>query len=387
MLTQGWRKYLWDEYHTLNPSYENIKNLTGIEVSGMVKRYVRNKPVRQGQVIVMIFDKVVSIIELKTDLEGKFNSGPLYITDSTNILVQAKNEKEKKYTEITLDSVITAKVITVDSILRDLSQLSIPLKFFRYNYYRRHALTEYNQRMGILLEPVTVVGKRSTRSNENRIYSVADNTLKIREQDYSYSDVLSYLQGRVPGVNVQGDNITIRGFSTAGSGGGAFIMIDGFPYGNDENAIELLKSIPMSNIDRIDVLKNISNLSLFGSRGSGGVIAVYTKRGEVVFSDAILPGIISSRIRGYYKMRQFYSPVYNEENLSQERPDYRPTLFWDPLIKVDEKGDARLEFFTSDELSDYLVVIEGITSDGRIIFNTTSFLVDTINPDIKKNTP
>jgi len=383
MLTQGWRKYLWDEYHAVQPEYNNISNLAGMPISGRVKRLIGKKPIREGQVILMIFDEAVSIVELKTDREGKFNSGPLYFSDSTSILVQAKNEKDKKFTEIFLDTVASENMVSVDYILRDIAQLDVPLKFFRYNYYRRHAETEYNRKIGILLDPVTITAKKPTRTNDFQIYSVADNTLKIREQDYSYSDVLSYLQSRVPGVNVEGDNITVRGYSTFSSGGGALIIIDGIPYGNDAHAIEMLKSIPMSHIDRIDVLKNIINLSLFGSRGAGGVIAVYTKRGEIGIPDTYVPGLITARIKGYHKMRQFYSPAYNEQNLNQEKPDYRPTLYWNPLIDVDEKGESQLEFFTSDELSDYLVVLEGITSDGRIIFGTTSFLVDMINPKLR----
>jgi hypothetical protein len=387
MLTQGWRKYLWDEYHTIKPEYENIKQLTGITLSGKVEKLIGNKPIKGGEVILMIFDTTLSIIELKTDKGGRFNTGPLFITDSTNILVQAKNEKDKKFTEIFLDTIHYDKSIPMENIRQNLAELSIPLKFYRYNYYRRHAEMVYNQSIGILLEPVTIAIKKPVRTTESRIYSVADNTLKIREQDYSYPDILSYLQGRVPGVNVEGDNVTIRGYSSFSSGGGAFIMIDGIPYGNDEHAIEMLKTIPMSVIDRIDILKNISNLALFGSRGSGGVIAVYTKRGEIGVRDPYVFGLITSRIKGYHKMRQFYSPVYNSSNLDQEKPDYRPSLHWDPLVRIDESGKSQIEFYTSDELSDYFVILEGLTSDGRIIFTTTEFIVDTINPSINKRIP
>lgn len=384
MLTQGWRKYLWDEYHSVKPDYDNIENITGISLSGNVERLIGKKPVKGGEVMLMIFDNIVSIIELKTDKEGRFSTGPLYISDSTNIIVQAKNEKDKKYTEIFLDTVKYDKQVSVETIRQNLMEPDIPLKFYRYNYYRSHAEKLYNQKTGILLEPVIITGKKPERETESRIYSVADNTLKIREQDYSYPDILSYLQGRVPGVNVEGDNVTIRGYSSFSSGGGAFVMVDGIPYGNDERAIEMLKSIPMSVIDRIDILKNISNLALFGSRGSGGVIAVYTKRGEIGVPDPYVFGLITSKIKGYQKMRRFYSPVYDPSKPFSEKPDYRPCLLWNPIISTDKSGKSQIEFFTSDELSDYVVILEGITSDGRMIFSTTEFVVNTINPVMSK---
>ena len=378
MLTQGWRKYLWDEYHDLKPDYRNIGIISGIEISGKVKRLLSKKPVRGGQVTVMFFDNVLSILELKTDSEGRFNSGTLFVSDSTHIFVQAKNEKDKKNTEILLDSVITENSIPVDFISKNLADLTIPLKFFRYNYYRRYAEREYNLKNGLMLEEVTIIGEKPKPEIQSRRYGVADESFKIEAKDNSYLDVLDYLQGRVPGVDVGSDYIKIRR-----SEGNAFILIDGIPQGSDGMAIETLKSIPMTEIDVVEVLKNISNLAVFGSQGAHGVVAIYTKRGEVVYREQYIPGIIVAGIKGFHKFRQFYSPVYNEGNLNREIPDYRPTLYWNPMITMDKKAETQLEFFTSDELSDYLVILEGITGDGRIIFNTVSFLVDKKNPDIK----
>jgi hypothetical protein len=50
-------------------------------------------------------------------------------------------------------------------------------------------------------------------------------------------------------------------------------------------------------------------------------------------------------------------------------------LYWDPEFKLTE-GATNLEFFTSDELSSYDIIVEGITKNGKICFGTTSFTVD-----------
>ena len=56
-------------------------------------------------------------------------------------------------------------------------------------------------------------------------------------------------------------------------------------------------------------------------------------------------------------------------------PDLRPTLYWNPdLIFVNGKSD--IDFFTSDEIAQYVVTVEGISKNGKICFGTTSFTVN-----------
>jgi hypothetical protein len=45
-------------------------------------------------------------------------------------------------------------------------------------------------------------------------------------------------------------------------------------------------------------------------------------------------------------------------------PDYRNTLYWDPDIKTDKTGRATVEFYTSDEISEYVLMIRGFSPDG-----------------------
>jgi hypothetical protein len=58
------------------------------------------------------------------------------------------------------------------------------------------------------------------------------------------------------------------------------ILIDGMPFINDEMAYEVLQSIPLTDIDRVEVRKGLSPLQAF-KKGSG-TIAVYTKRAGVL---------------------------------------------------------------------------------------------------------
>jgi len=49
-------------------------------------------------------------------------------------------------------------------------------------------------------------------------------------------------------------------------------------------------------------------------------------------------------------------------------PDYRTTIFWKPDIVIDDyKEETTFDFYTSDFPTTYSVVIEGLTTDGRIV--------------------
>ncbi|RED44240.1 hypothetical protein [Seonamhaeicola aphaedonensis] len=73
------------------------------------------------------------------------------------------------------------------------------------------------------------------------------------------------------------------------------------------------------------------------------------------------------RVKGYYGKREFYQPVYdNEKSIEDPFPDYRNTLYWNPSVITNEKGVATLEFFCSDINTNFIGNIEGVGSNGLL---------------------
>ena len=72
--------------------------------------------------------------------------------------------------------------------------------------------------------------------------------------------------------------------------------------------------------------------------------------------------------------KTIYSPIYTMENMNNERPDHRNTLYWNPDI-VTEEGSADLSFFTSDDLSKYRIIVEGITQIGEVCLGYSELIV------------
>ncbi|WP_433902081.1 SusC/RagA family TonB-linked outer membrane protein [Sphingobacterium puteale] len=121
-------------------------------------------------------------------------------------------------------------------------------------------------------------------------------------------DLMSLLQGRVAGLNIQNNtgapgfrgSVTIRGISNinvSGDGNSAFLtptsplyVIDGVPVDDNSNfsygfqqagpGVSPASQIPPEDVENITVLKDAAATALYGSRGAYGVILITTKRGN-----------------------------------------------------------------------------------------------------------
>jgi TonB-linked SusC/RagA family outer membrane protein len=95
------------------------------------------------------------------------------------------------------------------------------------------------------------------------------------------TNVLKSLQGKLPGVYITSDGspgssagIQIRGLTSLNAQPGPLIVLDGLA--GDYN----LRDINPANIESIQVLKDASSASIYGSRAAGGVIIIETKKAK-----------------------------------------------------------------------------------------------------------
>ena len=375
MLTQGWSRYLWNTIpeQSITHEYEEVE---GISINGNVRKAFSKKPVINGDVDLKIFnnDDFISA-EGKTDENGRFSFDNIFFIDTAAVFIQARNNRGKLTTEVFLDPVfeinpsVSSQYLPAEKRFTD-----FPVKLYQQKYFNDLDMKDYILESGsILLEEVTKYGqKRENDDGHFRIYSKPGTSFKVADSDLGYRNVFDYLQPRVSGSD--GGAISFIG------GSGALYLLDGFPVPK-----EILMIIPMVNIDVVDVLKHydIGNLAIFGTRGAGGVVSVFTKKGGDFGYDSYTPGTISKRIAGYSSYREFYSPTYTPENMGSEKPDHRITLYWNPNI-ITEDGKASVSFFTSDDISRYKIFVEGITQIGEICLGISEFVVSKDHVDLEK---
>lgn len=117
-------------------------------------------------------------------------------------------------------------------------------------------------------------------------------------------------------------------------------------------------------IEKIDVVRE---KYFVGSYQFFGVVNLITKTGD--FSIPALPDdairFSNTVIDPVYS---FTAPDYSSAEMTKNRiPDFRNTLYWNPGLRTRSDGKTKIEFWASDFISDYVVTVQGITEDGRII--------------------
>ena len=79
------------------------------------------------------------------------------------------------------------------------------------------------------------------------------------------------------------------------------------------------------------------------------------------------------RSKGYYAAREFYQP--DEIDMQLSTPDARNTLFWQPSVITDEKGEATVSFFCSDINTAFVGIAEGVDGTGLLGSSKCEFRV------------
>ena len=364
MLTQGWRRFVWKEIladSIIPPKYYPEKSLS---VSGQVNRLLTNKPLPNAEVLFLATGRQRLLMQTKTDDKGRFYLDGLHFDSTITMVVQAKNDKGKQNTTIVLD-----KPTSPAFSFKAPSPTQTELSPFTAEYIQRlkdqqkiedaYALGKGTK----VLKAVEIKGQRETNNPQsNRIHGTPDRVIKMDDKMAgSYINILQVLQGRVAGLQISGENVSIRG------GGTPLFLLDDMPID-----LAMLSSINPSSVETIEILKG-ATAAIYGSRGGNGVIALYSKRGANAFNDTRDPiGIVNNRLQGYAKVREFYAPNYAIKKEEHSLPDKRSTLYWHPNITTDATGKGSVSFYNADEVKNIQVTLEGLSANGLIGSQSTT---------------
>ncbi|MDX1942933.1 MAG: TonB-dependent receptor [Saprospiraceae bacterium] len=130
---------------------------------------------------------------------------------------------------------------------------------------------------GEILDEVVVVGYGAQKKS-----SLTGAVSSVNQKDLKALPVISLtqaIQGRVPGVSITNNSspgsdpiIRIRGIGSISLNPNPLFVIDGVPAGG-------LNNIDPKDIESLEVLKDASAASIYGSRAANGVVLITTKKG------------------------------------------------------------------------------------------------------------
>ena len=130
------------------------------------------------------------------------------------------------------------------------------------------------------LDEVVVVGYGSLDKKE---LTSAVTTIKPKDFVPGTVSPLLSMQGKVAGLNVSSNNgsdpnssvsVQLRGVNSVNASQGPLVVIDGVPGGD-------VNSVAKEDIESISVLRDASAAAIYGTRASGGVILITTKRPQI----------------------------------------------------------------------------------------------------------
>lgn len=137
------------------------------------------------------------------------------------------------------------------------------------------------------LQEVTVVSNGyQTFAKERSAGSFAKPDMTVINNRSTSMNILQRLDGLVPGLTVNNapgqtaSPFIIRGLTSASISSSPLYVVDGIPTAEvNESPLSGINSINPQDIANIDVLKDATAASIWGSRAANGVIVITTKRG------------------------------------------------------------------------------------------------------------
>ena len=404
LMVQGWRRYSWKQ--TTDVNYFELKYFPeqGIETRGKVVSFVRQTPKPNVDLSLLLLQKreengpLSDIIGSSvTDEEGRFSfTSDVHGKWSMTLAVSEKRKrkdyrilldrvfspepKRYRYSDLQINTTGKNKEYGNDEEMpSDLNEDSD--SFFAA--YQDSLSKVSNTKKKRTLPEVVVKAKRNTKEQDirhNRSTSIAYYDVATEYDDfydkgkYIGNDLHELLRSMNKNFSIvrnsQHEWLSYK-FKWM------FFVVDYKPVLFNELGYFHYQTVRLSAIKSIYINENPSVMAQYIIPDNPNVSAmdIALKCGCVVFIETYPEGEIPSEgakgvrktwLYGYSDVTEFYSPNYSE---LPEEPDYRRTLYWNPVVTTDETGIVKIQFYNTGSCKNLNISAETITSAGMIGIN------------------
>jgi hypothetical protein len=371
MLTNGWRKFDWEKIKNgVLPTQVYPIETDLMKVSGKVYSSAASK-IGDGlllNLIILAKDSSKKLLFLPVGKDGGFEEKNSFFNDTSKIYYSI-NGKSKN----------SSFVVRFENGLLNQNFTKLNLDANRFNNSWSDSLAKLKLNSILLEQERQKKYLASLTLTEVVVRSKTKSPAQILDEKYASGlfaggdailfdlsadagviasiDILTYLQAKVPGLN-----ITTGGSQASATWRGANTD---FFLNESNTSIDQVRGLAITDIAYIKALRP----PFFGSvgGGSGGAIAIYTKRGGNNKGGAEnKKGMEYAVLGGYSVFKEFFNPNYDKlaENFEV---DNRTTLYWNPYLLTNKKSTrVRIEFFNNDITKKLQIVLEGINANGKL---------------------
>ena len=352
MLINGWRRFNWDNVlNDKKPAFEFLPEIAGKIVTGKVVPIKDNLPLNGITAFISMPSKRTQFRSSISDQNGnlKFQFTDFYNDDQVIAQIEKNNASNYK--------------IEINNSFAKSSNISNTL-FLPYSNDEKYQIKNYHRD----LEVQNYYNLDFT--NKFEAYNI-DTTAFYHKPDERYlldeysrfttlEEVFREYMTNVK-LNTSGDNYNIAVYDNVQKrffSNQPLILLDGFPI-TDLKKFMAYDPLKIRKLEIVDRMYFLGNLTYYGIMN----FTTYTGKMEGYDLD---PQAVVLDFKGLQSQREFITPDYTvKDQVNTRLPDFRHLLFWSPDVNTNEKGKNELSFFTSDIPGKYVIVVQGITKDGK----------------------
>lgn len=310
LMTAGWRRFSWEKVMDENPPLITYQGERAI-VGGTIYDSETGKPMQNAKI------KIASGVEYETDANGKFAIKRLDLTSPATLTFNMDG--------------YNAQSQYVQDYNQNMVVYMYKKYYYNYGYIRGGRGKSMNMPMSAasgmaMAEDVAIagaVGGPPVKMMENEKAPVFKAVDQMKNAEVKHEGKKRELARNVD------DNKRV-----------------------DIPAREQQKELAANKSDKVAQSKNA--LQVKDKRFEGG---------EELEADEAFN---QQPVNVYYRARQFYTPDYEKQASVETRTDFRNTIYWNPNVEVNSTGKKSIEFYTSDDITSFRTIVEGIASDGMI---------------------
>jgi hypothetical protein len=352
MLTHGWRRFHWEDMqrqlanpHPVPPEHG------GQLITGRILNGRTGTPAAGILVFCSAPGLKYQFASARTDATGQFFFDIKDYFGSGGILIQTNTPKDIEY-----------KIEVNSPFYEQFDGDSLPP--FHLTDAWRNVLQDHSLSMQVQNIYLADSGRkfRSPLIDSFRFFGRPDYTYKL--DDYTrFTTMEEVLREYVREINVNHlnghlhpvlENEPLKQFFDDNN---ALILLDGIPI-----ADEKLFAYDPLKVNKLDV---IPRTFLLGPTSFSGIASFTTYKGDYEGVSLDSRSLLVE-YDGLQVQREFYAPSYGTtEQMSSRIPDFRNVLYWAPDTHSNGQGKMDCSFYTSDLPGKYLIVVQGLTEDGR----------------------
>lgn len=373
LLTHGWRSYNWSNLAAGRKRTLKYPQDATLSLTAKVFGITNISPLRPDEEIIAIIqgaDSASHIISIPKTGKDEFSARNSLFFDTIKVFYNFTKDKGlKDRASVLFANNFYKSPKKIDLLNQPWFLQSTDTTILNRTKFLADQINKFGNKWdgkGNVLQTVTVKTKVKSRLqllDEKYASGMFKNTdgydFDFTDPSNTFAlDIFSFLQGRVPGLQVNTGGGTA---SVSWRGSETSFFVDEMQSDADR-----VSSLSVNDIAYVKVIRPPFMGAIGG--GSGGAIAIYTKKG----SDAPMPvgkGLNSTLVTGYSSNKQFYSPNYASRLESSDVvADYRSTLYWNPAVLTGPgRQKVRLEFYNNDISKSFRVILEGVNEIGQMV--------------------